>query len=424
MRPQDNKDVQDIDSSARIVVADDGKDNRRLLAQILANRGYRVWEAVDGRNALDVISTVRPDLLLLDLRMPRMDGFAVLEALAEKPHGFLPVIVISALTEREDRLKALRLGANEFVNKPVDAEELCVRISTLLDLKAAREEVEAQSRLLASHNEQLEYEVVKRTANLTAANERLKQAHKHKDDFLSVVSHEFRTPLAAIAGAAANLADGVGGLLRPPQRQLLDLVVDGADRLTDMGNDLIQFAELRSHRAMLEFGPTPFDSLVEEALRQVKARAAAKSIVLEAHVAVPRSPCIDARRIHHVLCKLLDNAVKFTPGAGCISIRAFEVSDMLRCEISDSGIGIPAADLPHLFDLFRQLDMSTTREAGGLGLGLALARAYVEGHGGSIEATSQVGIGSTFSFSLPMDNEAGVALPARIPAAGEILAQA
>ncbi len=388
---------------ARIVVADDNQDNRRLLVGILTGRGYLVIEAADGRQSLDAIDVSTPDLLLLDLRMPRTDGFFVLEALETRAAGFLPIIVISAATEREERIRALRLGAHEFVSKPIDAEELCVRVATLLELKTARE-------AMARHNQRLEYEVAIRTAKLRSANERLKAASRHKDEFLSVVSHELRTPLTSIAGAAANLADGVGGTLRPAQQDLLALVVQGANRLSGMVEDLLQVAELRAGRYALELNPTPFASLVDEALYRIGGHADAAGILLDAAVDVPEPVCIDARRIFSVLGKLLDNAIRFTPAGGRVAVRAWCLGDSVQCEVADTGVGISPEALPGLFDLFRQLDMSTTREASGLGLGLALARAHVESHGGTISATSELGRGSRFTFTLPR-HPAGVATP-------------
>ncbi|MBM3269739.1 MAG: hybrid sensor histidine kinase/response regulator [Candidatus Sericytochromatia bacterium] len=405
----------------RVVVVDDNRDSRRLLAQILAGRGYQVFEAVDGRHALDVIATASPDLVLLDLRMPRADGFAVLEALAAREAGFLPVVVVSGVTEREDRVRALKLGAHEFLAKPVDSEELAVRVGTLLALKRAKEACELQRRLLAGHNLHLEYEVVRRTAKLRAANVRLKAANRHKDEFIAVVSHELRTPLAAISGAAANLADGVAGHLKPLQRALLDLVVAGAERLGGMIEDLIEFAELRTGRASLEFNPTPFGSLVDEAVLHVGPRAEAAGVRLKGRVEVTDPVCLDARRVFGVLCKLLDNAIRFTPRGGVVTVDARVEGDLVRCAVSDTGVGIAREELPGLFDVFRQLDMSTTREAGGLGLGLSLARAYVEGHGGTIEVASESGAGSTFTLTLPLNNAREAAYPLPVPPPGVVV---
>ena len=376
-----------------ILVADDREDNRDLMVQVLGS-DYTVTLAADGAEAITCIETDRPDLVILDLNMPKVDGFAVLQHLADRPGSFLPVIVVSASTERASRLKALKLGAHEFLSRPFDLEELTIRVRTMVALKIARELAEEKTRTL-------EVAVAERTRELRLALEELQETDRYKDEFLSVVSHELRTPLNFIIGFASSLEDGVGGDLTDRQLAMVSPILVGADRMLELVNNLLDMSLLTADKFTVSPTPEPYEPLVERALDGLRSLAQSKGVTLTQDLCVPGQVLLDEQRTLQVLNNLVGNALKFTKPGGHVVVKAFLRDGELVTEVQDTGVGIPLDDQPRLFQRLKQVDMSATREYGGAGLGLSISKGIVEAHGGQIGVRSESGVGSTFWFVLP-----------------------
>lgn len=407
-----------------VLVVDDLPDNRGVLAQQLAREGYRVSQAANGLEALETIRLDPPDLVLLDLMMPVMDGFTFLDRLKAERTDFLPVIVISAVQEREARLRALKMGAHEFLLKPVDRDEVAVRVRTLIDLKLAREAAQGRA-------EELELLVTERTGKLMEAHQRLEEAHQqlakahhelqeraqslahayeelrrtdlYKDEFLSVISHELRTPLNFIMGFGSLLQDEIGGPLSFQQLEFVSKMLEGADRMLGLVNDLLDIAKIQAGKLSVCPSSSDYSVLVADTLASLRPLADRKRLYLEANIQSPLMLVLDVQRICQVLTNLVSNAIKFTPDGGRITVKAFQHRDEVITQVIDTGRGIPSEEIPHLFTRFRQLDMSSTREQGGTGLGLAISKAIVEAHEGAIGVLSAPGEGATFWFSLPLE---------------------
>ncbi|MNS21725.1 Alkaline phosphatase synthesis sensor protein PhoR [compost metagenome] len=230
----------------------------------------------------------------------------------------------------------------------------------------------------------------------------LRELDRYKDEFLSVISHELRTPLNFIMGFASLLEDEAAGTLNDRQHEFVDKILNGADRMLVLVNDLLDVAKIKAGRLDLSPVPSPYTPLVDEVIGTLRPLAADRDITLDRHVDVPVLPCLDAGRILQVLTNLVNNGIKFTPPGGQVTVRAFVEDGELITQVTDTGVGIAPEDLPKLFERFRQLDMSATRSAGGTGLGLAISKALVEAHGGQIGVLSEEGQGSTFWFSLPI----------------------
>jgi signal transduction histidine kinase len=227
-------------------------------------------------------------------------------------------------------------------------------------------------------------------------------------NFLSIVSHELRTPLNFITGFASILEDEVAGPLNAQQQEYVGKILDGADRLLHMVNDLLDLNRMLAGRFMLDPLPADYRALLHEVVDTQLGAARLKELVLEVEIApsVPEGILVDAPRLAQVLRHLIANAVKFTPDRGAIRVCCFlegtEAEPLLVTQVCDTGYGIAPADVPELFRAFQQLDMSATREAGGMGLGLPISKQIVEAHGGSIGVLSEQGKGSTFWFTLPL----------------------
>jgi signal transduction histidine kinase len=229
----------------------------------------------------------------------------------------------------------------------------------------------------------------------------LKASERIKDEFLSVISHELRTPLNFIMGFASTLEDEVYGPLNEGQLTAVSRILNGADRMVVLVDDLLDYAKLQAGKFDLTPVPTPYGPLVADALALMQPLADQRGLQLTHDIDVPGVPTLDAGRITQVLTNLVSNALKFADAGSQVAIRACLQEGQLRTEVSDTGCGIHPDDIPRLFQRFQQLDMSSTRRAGGTGLGLAITKAIVEAHGGAIGVTSELEKGSTFWFTLP-----------------------
>jgi signal transduction histidine kinase len=255
---------------------------------------------------------------------------------------------------------------------------------------------------LQALNRHFEQQVAERTLELSEAVGRLQEADRVKDEFLSVISHELRTPLNFIMGFASILEDGVSGPLNAEQLGHMTKIVNGADRMLLLVNDLLDFAKLQSGMFDLEPMPTDYAQLVAEAVMLMRPLADQKPVSLTVSVEVAGPVVVDGPRVTQMITNLVANAIKFTDAGGRVEVRARLRDGELLTEVVDTGVGIAAADVPKLFKRFQQIEMGATRKAGGTGLGLAITKALVEAHGGRIGVESQPGLGSTFWFLLPM----------------------
>jgi signal transduction histidine kinase len=224
---------------------------------------------------------------------------------------------------------------------------------------------------------------------------------------VAVVSHEVRTPLTSIKGSLELLGDERFHLLPPPQKELLSICQANTERLITLINDILDFSKLESSKLSLQFESVEVGRIVPEAVDHIRNLAAMKGIGIDVHMEGSAGVIeADPMRVAQVITNLLGNAIKFSPENGKIEIWARGTDDEVTVDIKDYGKGISQRDLSRLFQRFAQLDSSTTRRAGGTGLGLVISKGIVEQHGGKIWVESAMGKGSTFSFSLPRVRDA------------------
>lgn len=238
---------------------------------------------------------------------------------------------------------------------------------------------------------------------LRKANDQLRDTDRYKDEFLAVISHELRTPLNLVLGFGGMLQAEMQGPLTPQQRDCLERMMKGGKQMLALITDLLDMSQLAAGKLHLKPTDVVYPALIDQALGIIRPMAEEKQLEVTVDLAYAQPVRMDSVRIVKVLTSLLSNAVKFTPAGGQIAVRAFVRGDEFVTEISDTGCGIAETDIPRLFEQFFQLDMSSTRRAGGAGLGLAIAKGLVQAHGGKIGARSDLGKGSVFWFSLPLD---------------------
>jgi signal transduction histidine kinase len=276
-----------------------------------------------------------------------------------------------------------------------------------IDRAVNRQILELHAALSAS-NRQLETRVEERTAELRRALERLSELNQLKANLISNVSHELRTPLAHIKGYTELMADRQLGELNAEQVKALAVVRRATERLGRLIEDLIEFSSASRTGLALHLTPVIIPELLAEAIDRSREKAGKAGVRLALDVDAPLpNPLADRERLGWVVHQLLDNAIKFTPDGGTVTVRAAPETRAVLVEVSDTGIGIPQERVGEVFEPFHQLDDSPTRRYGGTGLGLALVRLILDAHGAPISLESRIGEGTRLSFTLPVEARAG-----------------
>ena len=361
-----------------ILNVDDTESNRYVKTRILRRAGFEVIEAVTGAEALELVAQRHPDLVLLDVKLPDANGREICARIRADPvTASTAILQTSALhVDMRDRVASLDAGADGYLVEPMEPEELVANVRALLRLRHAEQE-------------------------RTRALEALQDADRRKDEFLAMLAHELRNPLAPIRNAVEILRLSEDPKVRDRARDLVGRQVEHLARLVD---DLLEVSRITRGKVELQRRPVRLASIVRSALDVARPHMEAQAHVLEVVSGIPGDPWIDvdAMRMSQVLGNLLHNAAKFTPKGGHIRVSTALAPDALEIVVEDNGVGIPADVLPVIFELFAQGDRSLDRSQGGLGIGLSLARGLVEMHGGTVSASSAGNAqGSRFTVSLP-----------------------
>jgi signal transduction histidine kinase len=399
--PDETTNITDA-AGARLLVVDDEENIVLTISEVLRLEGYDVDVASSGTEAARLLDEGRAyDLILTDLHMGEGDGLSLLEDVRRRSPLTI-TIVLTGFAALETAIAALRHGAYDYLTKPCIIDELKYTVSRGIEHRRLMLAERAARFGLEELNRELERRVEERTAELRRANNELAEANRAKDVFLATLSHELRTPLTPILGWV-NLLRAGGAADASMLTQGLDAVERNARLQARLVDDLLDISRIVSGKLRIEWEPVNLCAVVELAVETVRAEADARGIELvidlpDCPVVVQGAPV----RLQQVVWNLLSNAVKFTPRAGRVRVQARSEGDEARVEVSDTGVGIEPEFLPHVFDRFRQADGSTTRQFGGLGLGLAIVRALVELHGGWVRAESEgLERGARFTFGLP-----------------------
>ena len=365
-----------------VLVVDDDATNRNVLCRRLKRQGHRVETAISGRSALQLMREADFDLVLLDIMMPDMDGYEVLGHLkTDERLQHIPVIMISALSELQSVVRCIEAGAEDYLTKPFNPTLLRARIGACLEKKRLRDrEADLFGQLERNY-------------------ERLQQVEKLRDDMRNMIVHDLRTPLTSVIVGVGMLENDRS--LSEEQRELIAIAVGGGKTLLGMINDLLDVEKMESgsnHLAYVELLPA---ALVAGAIGQVVSLAqdGRTTILTEIAAGLPSFPG-DENKLSRTLVNLIANAIKFTSG-GTVTVAASrdEQSDSIQFAVRDTGEGIPSEAFERIFEKFGQLD---SHHRAGTGLGLAFCKLAVEAHGGRIQVESTPGVGSTFSFTVPL----------------------
>lgn len=378
--------VATAEECAYLLVVDDVEANRDLLTRRLQREGYLTEMAADGREALAMIAARKPDLVLLDIMMPEMDGYQVLETLkASSDWRDIPVITISAVDEIDSVVRCIEMGAEDYLTKPFNPVLLKARISASLEKKHLRDR-----EVSLYHELQSQYEQLTRLTQL-------------KDDLTHMIVHDLRTPLTSLLTGLLTV-ENMGGL-DDLQLELLSMGIHGGRTLLGMINDLLDISKMEGGALALERVAVQPDAVVAHALEQVLPLAREKNLTLAAEL-TPDLPTVaaDEDKLRRTLVNLLGNAVKFTPDGRSITLAARLADDgaAMAFHVRDTGEGIPREAFERIFEKFGQVETRKSGRKMSTGLGLTFCKMAVEAHGGRIWVESELGQGSTFSFTLPL----------------------
>jgi len=371
-----------------LIVDDSPEDCETYRRYLLRDQEYQYTVVTAGlaREGLALSRQYQPDIVLLDYQMPDMTGLEFLSQLKAQPHqSELPVVMVTGRGDEAIAVQSIKMGAQDYVTKEqITPESLRSTVNGAIEI----------ARLHIQLQKQVELE--------QAARAEAEKANRVKDEFLAVLSHELRSPLNPILGWAGLLRSGK--LDETTTAEALEVIERNAKLQAELIEDLLDVSRILQGKLSLSAHPVALAATIRAALEIVRLPAAAKSIDIEINLTAEMGQILgDATRLQQVFWNLLSNAVKFTPKGGRVTVQLEQVGDRAQITVGDTGKGILADFLPHVFDSFRQADGSTTRQSGGLGLGLAIVQQIVELHKGTVWAESRgEGLGATFTVRLPL----------------------
>jgi signal transduction histidine kinase len=373
---------------AKILHIEDDPANRLLVRKILGPAGHEVIDAADGLEGVRLARATRPDLVLVDIAIPGLDGYEVTLRLRSEPElSAVPVVAITAEGKRE---AALAVGCDGFIQKPIDARSFAQQIASYLKGEREEQTGERNRAHLWLQTQQIVGHLEEKVSQLSDANARLIELDKARKEFYRNVSHELATPMTPIVGYLRLLLDGELGPLTPAQQKSLRAVDDCADRLRGLIDNLLDVTALETGRMRFSFREYDFVEVVRRAINQARPGLGEKKMRLVEEL--PGAPLLgrgDPDRLRRAVGQLLDNAAKFTPSGGVVGVRVRgNGSSPFELCVADTGPGVPAEIAGRVFDPFFQADGSVTRDYGGAGIGLAIVRGVVQGHAGYVRVSS------------------------------------
>lgn len=373
----------DLKKDMIVLAVDDIVENLQVLGSVLSEKGVRVAFATNGEQALASVSKKPPDLILLDVQMPGIDGYSVCEKLKSNPETEnIPVIFLTAKTQTEDIVRGFDAGGVDYVIKPFNTAELLARVFTHLEVKRSRDTILHQNKELA--------ELIDK-----------------QNEFLGMAAHDLRNPLSAIMVYSelmqSQFKSGRFDLLKGEENN--EKIYYLSQRMNRLISDLLNISAIESGKVKLDFKTENFITILEENVEFFKRVANEKTIQLflqkDENIPIARIK-VDKFRIIQVIENLLSNAVKYTLPGGEVYV-FYEIKDSkLITHIKDTGVGLDEEDLKCIFQSFKKLSAKPTGGESSTGLGLAIVKKIVALHGGKIFVQSEKGKGSTFSFSLPL----------------------
>jgi two-component system, sensor histidine kinase and response regulator len=419
-------------SKGDILIVDDNHNNLLLLNFLLSKNGYKVQQATSGKIALEAAQTQPPDLILLDILMPNINGYEVCRQLkASEATSDIPVIFISALSDVFDKVKAFEVGGVDYITKPFQIQEILVRVENQLGMR--HQQVMLQQEIcdrqkaeiaLQEANLTLEQRVQERTKELESAilclqveveerkraEDRVQQSLEKERELsdlrsrlIATLSHEFRTPLSLILMASEAIEYRYERLDQQTKERKFNQIRVGVDRITQILDDALMFNETQSSELSCYPLPINLTEFCQEIIgKYEQINQDTHTITLESNIPSDIPIYLDPSLFDQVISHLLANSIRYSPQGGNIRLVLMVQDNACMIQIHDEGIGIPATEWTKIFEKFYQASNANTIPGmPGAGLGLAIVKQAVEILGGTISVESEVNKGTTFTILLP-----------------------
>lgn len=356
-----------------IMIIDDDGSMRDSCCQVLDRDGYRTETAEDGDNGLQKVREIKPDLVLVDLKMPGMSGMELLEKIAEIDSNIVS-IVITGYATIESAVEAMKRNAYDFIPKPFTPDQLRIVIKRGLE----RRRLAIESARLQREKEMM------------------------KENFVTLVSHQLRSPLASAKQYLGVIQGGFAGEVEGKQKDMIERASKYIDNLLQLINDWLDMSRIEACNLSKKFEPVDLNLILSETLQLLIPLADARKITIELNLH-DNLPMVqgDRESIKQAFMNLISNGINYNRERGTVTVSTREEVNDLVVEISDTGIGISTDNLNFIFDEFFRVKAKETRGITGSGLGLPIAKRIIEAHNGSIRVASKVGKGTTFCITLP-----------------------
>jgi two-component system, sensor histidine kinase and response regulator len=371
---------EELIKNSKILIVDDVSQNLQVIGSLLKSNGFHVALANNGTKALTIAQSRNPDLILLDIQMPEMDGFKVCELLKNSDETKeIPVIFLTALNNKKDILKGFEAGGVDYITKPFNQQELIARIINHLELRHSKVIIENQNRDLVKSN-------------------------LDKDKFLSIIAHDLKSPFSGLLGISEIIANHLEELTPIELKEYTNSLYDSLKSQFKFLEELLEWG--RYQRGTMQFNPRSFNIIVDisDSIGLLRSNADTKHISVGIDVDEDLIAYYDSNMVYTILRNLVSNAIKFTPSKGsiCISAKLHESNNnFIVVSVLDSGVGMTEDEMARLFRIDSVFTKLGTNNEKGTGLGLILCKEFAERHGGTIWVESAEGEGSKFSFTLP-----------------------
>lgn len=354
----------------KILTVDDNPFNNEIVQEIL-NDDYNLQMATTGEQALKIATDFRPDLILLDIMMPGMNGYEVCRRLrASSNLKYTKIILISAKKMTSERLEGYEAGADDYIIKPFDSEEFRAKVNVYLRLK------------------------------------HIEEINQLRRDFTTTVTHEMRTPMNVVKCFISNALEEVYGKIKPELRQQLEIAGGNIDRLERIITNFFEISRIEAGEVELQITRFDIQDMVLEVVDGLQPKAASRQIKLEAEPSTEKLLInADREKLAITLTHLIENAIKFIHEGGSINIRVNSHNSKIGIEVEDNGPGIPHDDLDRIFDRFVQVEKQVGPGEHGTGLGLAVVKGLIKLHDGRIWAQNKPKGGLVFSFEIPTSDK-------------------
>lgn len=363
-----------ITKKASILIVDDNPQNLQLLGSIIYEQGYNVSISSSGAHALQSISQQSPDLILLDIQMPEMDGFEVCKILKSNPKTKeIPIIFLTAVTDSEKILHSFELGGVDYITKPFNKGELIARVATHVELKLSREKL----------------------TELNAA----------KDKFFSIIAHDLRDPTFALKFLLRQMSKNYSAFSKEEILHYLNGLQDASENLHSLLEDLLLWSKSQWGGLVIHSEKLNLQTVIDKKIVSCKSAAENKNIEIKSTVNENFYVNADEMMLNTVIINLLSNAIKFSNNNEVIEVGAKINDKHIEVSIKDSGKGINETEINKLFSIDSSVNLRGTNKEEVSGLGLILCKEFTERNGGNIFVKSEIDKGSTFSFTVKREIE-------------------